>query len=75
MPEPLSRLNTVSTAAGDVEIGVADAIQRHYQRQVVQRTVVTQKRLELERRRPRWLRECFAEAMGVFFYGALYSTV
>jgi glycerol uptake facilitator-like aquaporin len=29
---------------------------------------VTQRRLNLEHARPRWLRECLAEATGVFFY-------
>jgi hypothetical protein len=64
----LSRMETVDTSAGDVEIGITDAIQKHYARHVVQRAPVTQAKLNFEHKRPRWLRECMAEATGVFFY-------
>lgn len=67
MPD-LSRTDTVATAAGDVELGVTDAIQRHYSRHVVQRRPISQRKLDFEARRPRWLREMAAEATGVFFY-------
>ncbi|KAF2753625.1 aquaporin-like protein [Pseudovirgaria hyperparasitica] len=52
----------------ELEIGATDAIQRHYDRQVVERRPVSQRKLDFEHRRPRWLRECMAEATGVFFY-------
>ena len=69
MSNDLEKINTVNTQAGDLEVGATDAIQRHYTRQVVSRQAVSQKKLNFERRRPRWLRECIAEAAGVFFYG------
>lgn len=61
-------MNTVNTARGDIELGVSDAIQKHYARHVVQRKPVSQRKLDFEARRPRWLREMMAEATGVFFY-------
>lgn len=64
MSNRLDRVDTVDTAAGDVEIGYTDAIQRHYSRHVVQRKAISQKKLDFERRRPKWLRECAAEATG-----------
>lgn len=64
----LGRLNTVNTQQGDVEVGVTDAIQSHFARHVVQRKPVSQRKLDFEHRRPRWLRECLAEGAGVFFY-------
>ena len=67
--QPVSRVPTVDTQAGDVEIGVTDAIQKHFARHVVARQPVSQRKLDFERKRPRWLRECMAEATGVFFYG------
>ena len=65
----LERANTVITSRGDVEIGITDSIQRHYARHVVQRKPISQAKLDFEHSRPRWLRECLAEATGVFFYG------
>lgn len=62
----LDRANTVNTAAGDLELGYTDAIQRHYSRHVVQRKPVSQAKLDFEKRRPRWLRECMAEATGTY---------
>ena len=66
----VTRIPTVDTAAGDLEIGVTDAIQQHFSRHVVSRQPVTTRKLNFERKRPRWLRECMAEATGVFFYGS-----
>lgn len=68
MGSKLDRSQTVDTSNGDLEIGVSDAIQRHYSRHVVQRKPVSQAKLDFEKKRPRWLRECMAEATGVFFY-------
>jgi len=68
MANDLERMETVNTGAGDVEIGITDAIQQHFARHVVQRKPVSQRKLDFEHKRPRWLRECMAEATGVFFY-------
>lgn len=51
-----------------MELGVTEAVQRHATRHVVQPKPVSQRKLDFEHSRPRWLRECFAEATGVFFY-------
>ncbi|KAM3455673.1 hypothetical protein NHJ6243_008422 [Beauveria neobassiana] len=59
----LTRLHT-----HDLELGVTDAIQRHVSRHVVAAKPVSHRRLDFERARPRWVRECMAEATGVFFY-------
>ncbi|KAI1324424.1 aquaporin-like protein [Xylariaceae sp. FL0255] len=63
MDEKLGRLHT-----HDLETGATEAVQQHFARHVIERRPVTQRRLDLEHRRPRWLRECIAEAAGVFFY-------
>lgn len=52
----------------DMEIGVTDAVQRHVQRHVVAPKPISQRKLDFEHSRPRWLREMAAEAIGVFFY-------
>ncbi|KAG4421801.1 hypothetical protein IFR04_005051 [Cadophora malorum] len=52
----------------DMEIGVTDAVQRHVQRNVVPPKPVSQRKLDFEHSRPRWMREMAAEALGVFFY-------
>jgi len=52
----------------DMEVGVTDAVQRHVQRNVVQPKPVSQRKLDFEHARPRWMREMAAEALGVFFY-------
>ncbi|KAH7048312.1 aquaporin-like protein [Macrophomina phaseolina] len=57
----LERLQTL-------EVGATDAVQKHYARHVVERRPVSQRKLDFEHRRPRWLREMAAEATGVFFY-------
>ncbi|KAI9662523.1 MAG: hypothetical protein M1821_008690 [Bathelium mastoideum] len=59
----ITRLQT-----GDLELGATEAAQRHVTRKVVQPAPVTQRKLDFEHSRPRWLRECMAEATGVFFY-------
>ena len=52
----------------DMELGVTDAVRRHVQRHVVPPKPVTQRKLDFEHARPRWMREMAAEALGVFFY-------
>ncbi|KAL1998222.1 hypothetical protein VTN02DRAFT_6623 [Thermoascus thermophilus] len=52
----------------DVEIGISEAIRRHATRHVVSPKPVSERTLNFEHKRPRWLRECVAEATGVFFY-------
>ena len=52
----------------EMEIGITDAVQRHVQRHVVPPKPVSQRRLDWEHARPRWMREMAAEALGVFFY-------
>lgn len=58
----------------DLELGTTEVIQRHYSRHVVAPKAVTQRKLDFEHSRPRWLRECLAEATGVFFYGPIIPT-
>lgn len=64
----LERLHT-----HDLELGASEAIQRHITRHVVPAKPVSQRKLDFEYRRPRWLREMAAEATGVFFYGMRFS--
>lgn len=52
----------------DMEIGVTDAVQRHVKRNVVPPKPVSQRKLDFEHARPRWMREMAAETLGVFFY-------
>jgi len=59
----MSRLHT-----NDLEIGYTEALEKHLSRHVVSPPQVTQRRLNFEHSRPRILRECMAEATGVFFY-------
>ncbi|GME35596.1 aquaporin-like protein [Neofusicoccum parvum] len=61
MGDHLERLQTL-------EVGATDAVQKHYARHVVERRPVSQRKLDFEHKRPRWLREMAAEATGVFFY-------
>jgi len=63
MSENLQRLHTY-----DLELGVTDALQKHSTRHVVPAKPVSQRKLDYEHWRPRFLRECIAEATGVFFY-------
>ncbi|KAI4263645.1 MAG: hypothetical protein L6R42_001218, partial [Xanthoria sp. 1 TBL-2021] len=51
-----------------VEIGATEAVQRHYSRHVVANKPVSQRKLDFKHQRPRWMRECVAEATGVFYY-------
>ena len=51
-----------------VEIGATEAVQQHMSRHVVATKPVSQRKLDFEHKRPRILRECMAEATGVFFY-------
>ncbi|CAK3823966.1 glycerol uptake facilitator [Lecanosticta acicola] len=62
-PAHLHRLHT-----SDMEIGATEVVQQHYARRVVATKPVSQRKLSFEHSRPRWLRECMAEATGVFFY-------
>lgn len=64
--EHLERLKTA-----ELELGATEAIQRHLTRKVVEPKPVSQRKLDFEHARPRWLREMMAEATGVFFYGEL----
>ena len=52
----------------DLELGATEAVQKHMSRHVVAAKPVSQRKLDFEHRRPRILRECMAEATGVFFY-------
>jgi hypothetical protein len=59
----ISRLHT-----NEMEIGVTEAVQRHATRHVIPPKPISQRKLDFEHARPRWLREMAAEATGVFFY-------
>lgn len=63
----LERLHT-----HDMELGVTDVLQRHISRHVVPAAPVSERKLRFEHSRPRVLRECMAEATGVFFYVYVY---
>ncbi|KKY14926.1 putative glycerol uptake [Phaeomoniella chlamydospora] len=52
----------------DIELGVSDVLQKHITRHVVPPKPVSERKLRFEHSRPRILRECMAEATGVFFY-------
>ncbi|KAH8816336.1 aquaporin-like protein [Xylogone sp. PMI_703] len=52
----------------ELEVGVTEAIKRHATRHVIPQKPISQKKLDFEHARPRWLREMAGEAMGVFFY-------
>lgn len=53
----------------DIELGITDVLHKHLTRHVAATRPVSQRRLNFEHARPRWLREMVAEATGVFFYG------
>lgn len=55
-------------ATHDIELGAADALQKHITRHVVQPRPVSARKLRYEHARPRILREMLGEATGVFFY-------
>lgn len=52
-----------------VDMAMTDALRKHLTRHVFSPGPVSQRRLNWESARPEWLREMFAEATGVFFYG------
>ena len=54
--------------ARKVELGATEAVQQHLSRHVVATKPVSQRKLDFEHRRPRIMRECMAEATGVFYY-------
>ena len=54
--------------AHEIEIGITEALSRHIARHVVAARPVAQRTLNFEAKRPRWLRECAAEALGVFIF-------
>jgi glycerol uptake facilitator-like aquaporin len=56
------------TQANDLEFGATDALQQHVTHQLLAPKPISQRRLNFEARRPRVVRECMAEATGVFFY-------
>ena len=60
--------NLYRLQTGELEIGVTEALQRHITRTIHQPPPVSQRRLDFEQSRPRWLREMGAEALGVFLY-------
>ncbi|KAF2205230.1 aquaporin-like protein [Delitschia confertaspora ATCC 74209] len=60
--------HTERLRSDDMEMGATEAVQRHVSRHVIERQAVSQRKLDFEHRRPRWLREMMAEATGVFFY-------
>jgi len=62
----LKRLRTHDLELGTTE--ATEAVRQHYSRHVVATRPISQRTLDFERSRPRWLRECLAEATGVFFY-------
>lgn len=64
----LSPESTTTGSENDIELGISEALERHVTRHVVHAKPVTQRKLDFEHRRPRILRECMAEATGVFFY-------
>lgn len=64
----LSRDHIERLETQELELGATDAIRRHVSRKVVEPRPVSQRKLDFEHARPRWLREMMAEATGVFFY-------
>jgi hypothetical protein len=53
---------------GELEVGYTEALQRYTKKNVVAAKPVSQRKLNFEHARPRWIRELAAEAMGVFFF-------
>lgn len=50
----------------DLELGATEAAQQHISRHVVASKPVSQRKLDFEHSRPRWLREMAAEATGTY---------
>lgn len=48
---------------------ITDAVQKHMQRNVVAPKAVSQRKLDFEHKRPRWMREMAAEALGEYYIG------
>lgn len=69
MSHPIYTVQTLTWHKHDLELGATEAVQKHFQRHVVSPKAVSQRKLDFEHARPRWLREMAAEATGVFFYG------
>jgi hypothetical protein len=67
-PSHTTGYNAQRLHTNDMEIGVTNAVQRHVQRHVVTPKPVSQRKLDFEYSRPRWMREMAAEALSVFFY-------
>jgi hypothetical protein len=65
---------TQSKTQPDIEIGLSEALRKHVTRHLPAKHI-TRRRLAFERQRPTILRECVAEAMGVFFYVYVYRHV
>lgn len=61
-------MKTLQLGTNDLELGATEAVQKHFSRHVVATKPVSQRKLNFEHARPRWLRECMAEATGTFFY-------
>jgi hypothetical protein len=59
----------------DVELGLSDVLNKHVARHAAHQKPVSQRRLDFEHRRPLLLREMFAEATGVFFYGKVATSL
>ena len=59
----------LSPSRRKVDLGCAEAINKHYAKFLVEQKRVRQWRLNFERKRPQLLRECLAELIGVFLYG------
>lgn len=55
------------TAPSELGIGITQALQQPAMRKPPPLPAVTQRRLNMEHRRPKWLRELLAEMIGVFF--------
>ena len=68
MSNDMHRLHT-----NEMELGATEAAQKHFSRHLVATKPVSQRKLDFEHSRPRWLREMAAEATGVFFYGTSTS--
>ncbi|CAK1367447.1 unnamed protein product [Cercospora beticola] len=66
MADDASRIERLHTH--DLELGATEVLKQHFARHVVAARPVSQRKLDFEHARPRWLRECVAEATGVFFY-------
>lgn len=69
----MSRSDPSRPQAGELEVGYTEAVERHANRHAVAPKPVSQRKLDFENARPRWMREIAAEAMGVFFFAWVRS--